>query len=249
MDQNLKGKAAIVTGGSRGIGRAIAIKLAERGANLAVNFAGNREAAEETAEMCRALGADVLLVQGSVADPEVCRKLADETLKAFGRIDILVNNAGITRDNLVMKMTDEEFDAVMDTNLRGTFLMMRAVSRTMMKQRSGRIINLASVVGIMGNAGQVNYAASKGGVIAMTKSFAREIASRGVTVNAVAPGFIDTDMTRAMTDSARQAVSGSIPQGRLGKPEDVAEAVCFFASEAAGYVTGQVLCVDGGMCM
>lgn len=253
----MKGRTAIVTGASRGIGRATAVRLAKDGVNIVINFAGNREAAEETARMAVKaaeeagyIGEEIprmLVIQADVAKKEDCERLAEETLKKFGRIDILVNNAGITRDNLLMRMSDEDFDQVMDINLRGSFLMMKAVSRAMMKQRWGRIVNMASIVGVRGNAGQINYAASKAGVIGMTKSFAKEIASRGVTVNAVAPGFIETDMTAAMPEAAAEAISSAIPAGRLGKAEDVAEAVRFFASEEAAYVTGQVLCVDGGM--
>lgn len=243
----MKDRVAIVTGASRGIGRAAAIALAEAGASVVINYAGSETAAKETEVLCQAHGAKTLLIQADVAKSEDCQRMVDETVAGFGKVDILVNNAGVTRDNLLMCMTDEEFDQVIATNLRGTYAMMKAVSRPMMKSRYGRIINMASVVGLMGNAGQVNYAASKAGVIGMTKSFAKEIAARGVTVNAVAPGFIATDMTAAMTDAAREAVAGSIPMKRMGRPEDVAAVVRFLASEAAGYVTGQTLAVDGGL--
>lgn len=243
----MKGRTAIVTGGSRGIGRAVCIALAEAGANVVINFSGNREAAEETRKCCRDKGAEAIILQGDVSEAECCKKIVEETIEAFGKIDILVNNAGITRDDLIMRMTEHDFDKVIETNLKGSFLMMQAVSRPMMKNRYGRIINMASVVGLMGNAGQVNYAASKAGVIGMTKSMAREMASRGITVNAVAPGFIRTDMTAAMSEAAVKAAADSIPAGRMGNPEDVAEAVRFLASQGAGYITGQVLAVDGGM--
>lgn len=243
----MKNKTAIVTGASRGIGRAVAIALAEGGANVVINYAGNEAAARATAVLCEGYGVKTLLVQGDVANSEDCQKIVDETIEHFGSVEILVNNAGITRDNVLMRMTDEEFDAVIATNLRGSYSMMKAVSRPMMKKRYGRIVNMASVVGLMGNAGQVNYAASKAGVIGMTKSFAREIAARGITVNAVAPGFIATDMTAAMTDAAVEAVAGSIPMKKMGKPEDVAAVVKFLVSENAGYVTGQTVAVDGGM--
>ena len=243
------GKTAVVTGGSRGIGRAVCLELAKGGANVVLCYAGNESAAAETVSACEALGAKALSVKCDVADSAQVKKLMDEAIKAFGRIDILVNNAGITRDGLLMMMKEEDFDAVLSANLKGTFLCMKAVSRTMMKQRYGRIVNLSSVVGLRGNAGQVNYAASKAGVIGMTKSLAKELASRGVTVNAVAPGFIDTDMTAAMPEAAKTATLASIPMGRLGAPEDVARVVAFLASGEAAYVTGQVLSVDGGMGM
>ena len=243
------GKTAVVTGGSRGIGRAVCLELAKGGANVVLCYAGNETAANETVSACEALGAKALAVKCDVADSAQVKALMDEAVKAFGRIDILVNNAGITRDGLLMMMKEDDFDAVISANLRGTFLCMKAVSRLMMKQRYGRIVNLSSVVGLRGNAGQVNYAASKAGVIGMTKSLAKELASRGVTVNAVAPGFIDTDMTAAMTESAKTATLAAIPMQRLGAPEDVARAVAFLASDAAAYITGQVLAVDGGMAM
>lgn len=245
----MKGKTAIVTGASRGIGRAVALALAEEGANVVINYAGNEGAASETAALCQEHGVQTLVVRGDVASSEDCTRLVEEAVKTFGTVDILVNNAGITRDNVLMRMSDKEFDQVIATNLRGTYLMMKAVSRTMMKKRHGRIVNMASVVGLMGNAGQVNYAASKAGVIGMTKSFAREIAARGITVNAVAPGFIATDMTANLPEAAASAISASIPKGTLGSPEDVANAVKFLASDQSGYITGQVICVDGGMCM
>ena len=247
---DFSGKTAVVTGGSRGIGRAICEELARGGANVVLCYAGRAEAARETVSACEALGAKAMAVQCDVADEAQVKALMDAAVKAFGgRIDILVNNAGVTRDGLLMMMKESDFDAVIDTNLKGAFLCMKAVSRIMMKQRCGRIVNLSSVVGLRGNAGQVNYAASKAGVIGMTKSLAKELASRGVTVNAVAPGFIETDMTAAMPQAAKDAMVPAIPMQRLGAPEDVAKAVAFLASDEAAYVTGQVLAVDGGMAM
>ena len=246
---NFAGKTAVVTGGSRGIGRAICEELARGGANVVLCYAGRAEAAQETVTACEDLGAKALAVQCNVADEAQVKALMDAAVKEFGRIDILVNNAGVTRDGRVMMMKEADFDAVIDTNLKGTFLCMKAVSRIMMKQRYGRIVNLSSVVGLRGNAGQVNYAASKAGVIGMTKSLAKELAGRNITVNAVAPGFIDTDMTAALTETAKNAALGSIPMGRRGTPENVAKAVAFLAGEDAGYITGQVLAVDGGMSM
>ena len=242
-------QTAIVTGGSRGIGRAVAVRLAKDGMNLVINYRGNSAAAEETERMCRELGAEVLLVQGDVSRAEDCEKLTAQAKEAFGRVDVLVNNAGITRDGLLVRMTEEDFRAVLDVNLVGPWNMMKAVNRIMMKQRYGRIVNLSSVTGLMGNMGQTNYAAAKAGILGMTKSYAREVASRGITVNAVAPGFIDTDMTEAMPEGAKDKIITGIPMGRTGKPEDVAEAVAFLASEQAGYITGEVLRVDGGMAM
>lgn len=242
-------QTAIVTGGSRGIGRAVAVRLAKDGMNLVINYRGNSAAAEETERLCRELGAEVLLVQGDVSRAEDCEKLAAQAKESFGRVDVLVNNAGITRDGLLARMTEEDFRAVLDVNLVGPWNMMKAVNRIMMKQRYGRIVNLSSVTGLMGNMGQTNYAAAKAGILGMTKSYAREVASRGITVNAVAPGFIDTDMTEAMPEGAKDKIVTEIPMGRTGKPEDVAEAVAFLASEQAGYITGEVLRVDGGMAM
>ena len=246
---NFSRKAAVVTGGSRGIGRAVCLELAKGGANVVLCYAGNEAAANDTVAACEALGARALAVRCNVAEAGEVKALMDASVQAFGRIDILVNNAGITRDGLLMMMKDEDFDAVINANLKGTFLCMKAVSRLMMRQRYGRIVNLSSVVGLRGNAGQVNYAASKAGVVGMTKSLAKELASRGVTVNAVAPGFIETDMTAAMTDAAKAATLASIPMQKLGAPEDVARAVAFLASDEAAYITGQVLAVDGGMAM
>ena len=241
---NLTGKNALVTGGSRGIGRAVCLELARQGANVAVNYAGNARAAEEVAAACRALGVESFAVQ---ADAAAVDAMVKQVIETFGSLHILVNNAGITKDKLALQMKEEEFDAVVDTNLKGAFLCMKAAYRPMMKQRYGRIINLSSVVGLRGNAGQANYAASKAGLIGMSKSIAKELASRNVTVNLVAPGFIDTDMTAVLPEAAREALLKSIPMGRLGQSEDVARAVAFFAAEEAGYITGQVLCVDGGM--
>ena len=242
-------KTAIVTGGSRGIGRAVCLELARGGANVVLCYAGNAAAAAETVAACEALGAKALAVRCNVAEADDVKALFAAAIEAFGRVDILVNNAGMTRDGLLMTMKDDDFDAVLDTNLRGAFLCMRAAARPMMRQRYGRIVSLTSVVGLHGNAGQANYAASKAGLIGLTKSVAKELASRGVTANAVAPGFIDTDMTAAMPEAARTAAATSIPQGRLGSAEDVARAVAFLASDEAGYITGQVLAVDGGMSM
>ena len=245
----MKGKTAVVTGGSRGIGRAVAVGFAKAGCNLVINYAGNDEAAKETERLCSAEGAKVVLVKGDVADSTCAERIVEAALAEFGQIDILVNNAGITRDNILIRIEEEDFDKVIETNLKGTYLMMKACGRQMIRKRSGRIINMASVVGIAGNAGQANYSASKAGVIGLTKSFAREVASRSITVNAVAPGFIDTDMTRDMTEQAKENASKQIPAGRLGSAEEVAAAVLFLASDSAKYITGHVLNVDGGMCM
>lgn len=245
----MKGKTVIITGGARGIGKAAALKLGSLGANLVINYLGNDKAASETKEACKQLGAEILLIKGDVASAEQCEKIAAAALERFGRIDVLINNAGITRDGLLMRMEEKDFDSVINTNLKGTFLMTKAVSRQMLKQRYGRIINMASVVGITGNQGQANYSASKAGIIGLTKSFALEVAAKGITVNAVAPGFIETDMTDAMTDAAIEAAKALIPAKRMGSPEDVAEVIAFLASEQSGYITGQTVCVDGGMCM
>ena len=246
---NFREKTAIVTGGSRGIGRAVCLELAKGGANVVLCYAGNEAAAQAVVGECEALGAKALAVRCNVADAEDVNALVKAAVDAFGGVQILVNNAGITRDGLLLRMSEEDFDAVVDTNLKGAFLCMKAVARTMTRQRYGRIVSLSSVVGLRGNAGQMNYAASKAGVIGLTKSMAKELATRGITVNAVAPGFIATDMTAAMTEAAREATLASIPAGRLGKAEDVAQAIAFLASDEAAYITGQVLSVDGGMAM
>lgn len=243
----MEGKVALVTGGSRGIGRAICLELARRGAAVAVNFAGNEAAAQETAEACRALGAQAEIFRADVADPAACEELVKAVKERFGQVDILVNNAGITRDGLLMTAKAEDFDQVLDTNLRGAYFCMKAASKLMMRQRYGRIVNLSSVVGLRGNAGQTGYAASKAGILGLTKAAAKELAARSITVNAVAPGFIDTDMTSVLPEKAKEAMLTTIPMGRPGAPEDVARAVAFFAEESAAYLTGQVLCVDGGM--
>lgn len=243
----LSGKVALVTGASRGIGREIAIVLAQYGAAVIVNYNGSREKAEEVVEEIKKNGGTAESCQFSVADEEACKTNIEEMLKKYGHIDILVNNAGITKDNLVMKISEEDFDAVIDTNLKGAFHTIKAMYRAFLKQRGGRIINLSSVSGVLGNAGQANYSASKAGVIGLTKSVARELASRNVTVNAVAPGFIDTDMTKAMPESAKEATLNQIPLKRVGQPREIAETVAFLASDKAAYITGQVISVDGGM--
>ncbi|SFA95513.1 3-oxoacyl-[acyl-carrier-protein] reductase [Selenomonas ruminantium] len=245
----LDGKVALVTGASRGIGRAIALKLAAEGAKVAINYAGNTAKAEEVKAEIEKNGGEAILVQADVADSAAVEAMVNATVEAFGQIDILVNNAGITRDGLMMRMKDEDFDAVINTNLKGVFYCTKLVSKLMMKKRSGRIINMASVVGLMGNAGQTNYAAAKAGVIGFSKSAAKELAARGITVNMVAPGFIDTDMTAAMTDKAKEMTLTGIPLNRMGTPEDVANAVAFLVSDNASYITGQVINVDGGMVM
>ena len=244
---NFSEKTAVVTGGSRGLGRAICLELARGGANVVLCYAGNEVAANETVAACESLGAKAAAIRCDVSKEDEVKALMDAALKTFGRIDILVNNAGITRDGLLMMMKPEDFDAVIAANLKGAFLCMKAVARQMVRQRYGRIVNLSSVVGLRGNAGQVNYAASKAGVIGMTKSLAKELAGRNITVNAVAPGFIDTDMTAVLSEQAKEAMLSTIPMAKLGQPEDVAHAVAFFASDEAAYITGQGLCVDGGM--
>ena len=246
---SMTGKTAVVTGGSRGIGRAICLELARRGANVVFSYAGNTAAAEKTLAELKELGVEARAVQGDVAHPAAAKALIDTAVKELGGIHILVNNAGITRDNLAMVLKEEDFDAVINTNLKGAFLCMKAAIRPMMKARYGRIVNMSSVVALRGNPGQINYCASKAGLIGMTKSLAKEMGARGITVNAVAPGYIATDMTAALPDAAREAMLSTIPANRPGTPEDVAAAVAFLASEEAGYITGQVLSVDGGMGM
>lgn len=245
----LEGKIALVTGASRGIGRAIACKLASQGATVVINYNGSKEKAEEVKQEIEADGGKASICQCNVSEYEACQTMIQNVVDEYGRIDILVNNAGITKDGLLMKMSEEDFDRVIDTNLKGAFNTTRFVVRQMLRQKSGRIINMASVVGVTGNAGQVNYAASKAGIIGMTKATAREVASRGITVNAIAPGFIETDMTDVLSDKVKEASVSQIPLGKFGKPEQVAAAAAFLASEDAGYITGQVLHVDGGMVM
>jgi len=245
----LTGKTSLVTGASRGIGRAIATALAEAGADVIVNYAGNEEAARKTASLVEDFGRKALIVRADVSDAAQVDEMVKQGLEEFGHIDILVNNAGITRDNLLMRMKEEEFDEVIATNLKGVFNCMKAVTRPMLKQKSGRIINISSVVASLGNAGQANYVAAKAGIIGLTKSAARELASRGITVNAVAPGFIVTDMTGKLGTETKETLVAQIPLARLGQPEDVAKTVRFLASEDAAYITGQTVHVDGGMYM
>ena len=248
-EKNLSGKVAFVTGASRGIGRAIALRLAADGAKVALNFASNSAKAEAVKAEIESTGAEALLVQGDVSDFQTVTELIKRVVDEWGRIDILINNAGITRDNLLLKMSEDDFDKVISTNLKGVFNCTKSVTKLMMKQRTGRIVNMSSVVGLKGNISQANYAAAKAGIIGFTKSAARELASRGVTVNAVAPGFINTDMTAALSEKVKEVMLQEIPAGRMGTPEDVANAVAFLVSDQAAYITGQVLSVDGGMVM
>ena len=245
----LAGKVALVTGASRGIGKAIACKLAREGAKVIINYNGSKEKAEAVKSEIEAAGGQAEVYQCDVSDYTACETFIQTVIKEEGSLDILVNNAGITKDGLLMKMSEEDFDKVLDTNLKGAFNTIRFASRQMLRQKGGRIINMSSVVGVSGNAGQANYAASKAGVIGLTKAAARELASRGITVNAIAPGFIETDMTDVLSEKVKEASEAQIPLGHFGKPEDVAAAAAFLASEEARYITGQVLHVDGGMVM
>jgi 3-oxoacyl-[acyl-carrier protein] reductase len=245
----LEGKFALVTGASRGIGREIALELARQGANIAVNFAGSETKANEVVDEIKALGRDAFTVKCNVANSEEVTEMVKATVERFGRLDILVNNAGITRDNLLMRMKEEEWDDVINTNLKGVFLCTKAVTRQMMKQRVGRIINIASVVGVSGNPGQANYVAAKAGVIGLTKTTAKELASRNITVNTIAPGFITTDMTDQLSEEVKAEMLKQIPLARLGEPKDIAKITAFIASDDSSYITGQTLHVNGGMVM
>lgn len=242
-------KVAVVTGASRGIGRAVALELAARGNLVIINYNGSAERAEEVKKEIEAAGGEAAVYQCDVSQYGECEAFIKQVIKDYGRLDILVNNAGITRDGLLMQMKEEDFDRVLEVNLKGAFNTIRFAARQMLRQRGGRIVNLSSVVGLRGNGGQVNYSASKAGIIGLTKSAAKELASRGITVNAIAPGFIATDMTDALPDESKEALKKEIPLGTFGRPEDVAAAAGFLASDAAAYITGQVLCVDGGMAM
>ena len=243
----LAGRIALVTGASRGIGRGIAKKLASLGATVLVNYNGSEEKARAVAAEIVSDGGQAHCVGCDVSDFAACGSMIEEIIKEYGRVDILVNNAGVTRDNLIMRMSEEDYDKVLDTNLKGAFNTIRHLSKYFLKQRSGKIVNISSVSGVLGNAGQANYSASKAGLIGLTKSVARELASRGVCVNAVAPGFIDTDMTQALSEKAREAGVAAVPMGKMGSVEDIAETVAFLAGYKSNYITGQVICVDGGM--
>ncbi|MFY3793437.1 3-oxoacyl-[acyl-carrier-protein] reductase [Ureibacillus sp. MALMAid1270] len=245
----LDGKVAVVTGASRGIGRAIALYLAKEGAKVVVNYSGSEQKALQVVDEINSMGTKAIAVQANVSDVDSVANLMDTAIKEFGAIDILVNNAGITRDNLIMRMKEDEWDDVINTNLKGVFLCTKAVTRQMMKQRSGRIINISSIVGVMGNAGQANYVAAKAGVIGLTKTTARELASRNILVNAIAPGFITTEMTDTLPEDIKNTMLSQIPLAKLGEPEDIAKAVLFLASDDACYMTGQTLHIDGGMYM
>lgn len=249
MFKPLSGKTALVTGASRGIGRSIALALAEAGANVAVNYAGSEQAASETADLIRAQGVEAVAIRANVGKADEAEHMVKQVIDTWGHIDILVNNAGITRDNLIMRMKEEEFDQVIETNLKGVYNCLKAVTRPMMKQRFGRIVNISSVVGMLGNVGQANYVAAKAGVIGLTKAVARELSARQITVNCVAPGFIDTDMTQSMPEELLEKLLTDIPLARFGQPEEVAKVVLFLVSDASSYMTGQTLYVDGGMHM
>ena len=245
--KRFENKIVLVTGAGRGIGASIAKRFASEGAEVIVNYSGNDEAAQKTVDEITATGGQAQKYKCSVNDSESVKVMIDEIIKKFGRIDILVNNAGITKDRLMLRMTDEDFDRVIDVNLKGTFNCTKYVSKYMLKQKSGKIINISSVVGLSGNAGQVNYSASKAGIIGITKSAAKELSSRGITVNAVAPGYVDTDMTKVLSDNIRNEILKNIPLQRMGNVEDISNCVAFLASEDASYITGQVISVDGGM--
>ena len=245
--KRFENKIVLVTGAGRGIGASIAKRFASEGAEVIVNYSGNDEAAQKTVDEITATGGQAQKYKCSVNDSESVKVKIDEIIKEFGRIDILVNNAGITKDGLMLRMTDEDFDRVIDVNLKGTFNCTKYVSKYMLKQKSGKIINISSVVGLSGNAGQVNYSASKAGIIGITKSAAKELSSRGITVNAVAPGYVDTDMTKVLSDNIRNEILKNIPLQRMGNVEDISNCVAFLASEDASYITGQVISVDGGM--
>jgi 3-oxoacyl-[acyl-carrier protein] reductase len=245
----LEGKKALVTGASRGIGREIALELAAQGADVAVNYAGSEAKAMEVVDAIKAMGRNAIAIQCDVSNSESVTNMVKKVIEEFGALDILVNNAGITRDNLLMRMKEEEWDDVINTNLKGVFLCTKAVTRQMMKQRYGRIINVASIVGVSGNPGQANYVAAKAGVIGLTKTTAKELAARNITVNAVAPGFITTDMTDKLTEDVKQAMLSQIPLARFGEPKDIAKVVTFLASDDSSYMTGQTLHIDGGMVM
>ena len=247
MSEEKLTRAAIVTGGSRGIGRAVCVALAKQGCNVVVNYCHGAEPAEQTAALCRAEGVQAVTVQADVSTAEGCKALFDAAAEAFGRVDVLVNNAGITRDNLILRMSEADFDAVLDANLKGAFLCCKEAARRMVRQRYGRIVNLSSVVALRGNAGQTNYAASKAGLIGLTKALAKEEGPSGITVNCVAPGVIETDMMAAFTAEDKAALAEETPVGRLGTPEEVAKLLVFLAGEDAGYITGQVFGVNGGL--